>query len=200
MEVEGQPGNRYVIGRTLVRIGREEDNDICLAANTVHRYHAVIRRTTDGDVVITDLSGEEGNGVLVNGARVAEARLKQGDAIHRRRGQAALRCATGLAQYRLRARAGGMKRFRSMIFGRFAMADEGASTTQDKAPQGAKGGRFLGSLKDALAAASRDETGRGQKAPAAAEARPPQVAKAKEATQKPAAGEAADKEPAAPPA
>jgi len=82
VEVEGQPGNPYVIGRTLVRIGREEDNDICLAANTVHRYHAVIRRTTEGDVVITDLSGEEGNGVLVNGARVAESRLKQGDAIH----------------------------------------------------------------------------------------------------------------------
>jgi len=77
------------------------------------------------------------------------------------------------------------------------MADEGASTTQDKTPQGAKAGRFLGSLKDALAAASRDETGRGQKAPAAAEARPPQVANAKETTQKPAASEAANKEPAA---
>lgn len=81
VEVVGEPGNRYVIGRTLVRIGREGDNDICLSANTVHRYHAVIRRTTVGDVVITDLSGEEGNGVLVNGTRVAEARLKQGDAI-----------------------------------------------------------------------------------------------------------------------
>ncbi len=82
VEVEGLPGKRYVIGRTLVRIGREEDNDICLSDSTVHRYHAVIRRTTDGDVVVTDLSGEEGNGVLVNGARIAEARLTQGDAIH----------------------------------------------------------------------------------------------------------------------
>jgi hypothetical protein len=82
VEVEGQLGQRYVIGRTLVRIGREEDNDICLAASTVHRYHAVIRRTTDGDVVITDLSGDEGNGVLVNSTQVAEARLKQGDVIH----------------------------------------------------------------------------------------------------------------------
>ncbi len=80
--VEAEPHNHFVIGRTLVRIGREEDNDICLSANTVHRYHAVVRRTTDGDVVITDLSGEEGNGVLVNGTRVTEARLKQGDAIH----------------------------------------------------------------------------------------------------------------------
>jgi hypothetical protein len=81
------------------------------------------------------------------------------------------------------------------------MADEGASTTKDKAPQAAqsaKGGRFLGSLKDALAAASRDETARGVKTPAAADARPPQGAKAPEATQKPAGAEAAAKEPAAP--
>ncbi len=82
VEIEGQPGSRHVIGRTLLRIGREGDNDICLSANTVHRYHAVIRRTTEGEVVITDLSGEEGNGVLVNGTRVEEARLAQGDAIH----------------------------------------------------------------------------------------------------------------------
>ncbi len=38
----GHPGGRYVIGRTLVRIGREADNDIRLAAKTVHPYHAVI--------------------------------------------------------------------------------------------------------------------------------------------------------------
>ncbi|HEY7669737.1 MAG TPA: FHA domain-containing protein, partial [Hyphomicrobium sp.] len=82
VEVDGLPESRRVIERTLVRIGREEDNEICLSAPTVHRYHAVVRRTTDGEVVITDLSGEKGNGVLVNGKRVAEARLAQGDAIH----------------------------------------------------------------------------------------------------------------------
>ena len=81
VEIEGPPGGRHVIGRTLIRIGREEDNDIRLQAKTVHRYHAVIRRTTDGVVVITDLSGADGNGVLVNGARVAEARLAKGDLI-----------------------------------------------------------------------------------------------------------------------
>jgi pSer/pThr/pTyr-binding forkhead associated (FHA) protein len=48
----------------------------------VHRYHAVIRRTTDGDVMVTDLSGNEGNGVLVNGKPVGEARLKKGDQIN----------------------------------------------------------------------------------------------------------------------
>jgi len=82
VDIQGTPGGRYVIGRTLVRIGREADNDIRLAAKTVHRYHAVIRRTTDGDVMVTDLSGNEGNGVLVNGAPVGEARLKKGDLIN----------------------------------------------------------------------------------------------------------------------
>ena len=62
------------------------------------------------------------------------------------------------------------------------MSDEGAVNTQDKTPQAAKHGRFLGSLKDALAAASRDDTHRGMK-PQRAEAAPV----AKEVTQKPAA-------------
>ena len=65
----------------LVRIGREADNDICLTEKTVHRYHAVIRRSSDGEVIVTDLSGPEGNGVIVNGARVGESRLKSGDVI-----------------------------------------------------------------------------------------------------------------------
>jgi hypothetical protein len=82
VDIPGSPGGRYVIGRTLVRIGREADNDIRLAAKTVHRYHAAIRRTADGDVMITDLSGKDGNGVLVNGASIGEARLKKGDVIN----------------------------------------------------------------------------------------------------------------------
>jgi hypothetical protein len=82
VEADGFPGSRREVGRTLLRIGREADNDICFAVKTVHRYHAVIRRTTDGVVMITDLSGKDGNGVLVNGARVAEARLSRGDVIN----------------------------------------------------------------------------------------------------------------------
>ncbi|MFA5900945.1 MAG: FHA domain-containing protein [Hyphomicrobium sp.] len=78
MELEGQ---RHVIGRAMLRIGREADNDICLLEKTVHRYHAVVRRTTDGNVIVTDLSGPDGNGVLINGTRIAEGRLKPGDVI-----------------------------------------------------------------------------------------------------------------------
>lgn len=74
-------GQKHLVGRAMLRIGREADNDICLQAKTVHRYHAVIRRSTDGEVIITDLSGPEGNGILVNGKRIGESRLKAGDVI-----------------------------------------------------------------------------------------------------------------------
>ena len=64
-----------------VRIGRHEDNDIRLADSSVHRYHAVIQRTPEANFVITDLSGKEGNGVRINGERMAQARLVDGDLI-----------------------------------------------------------------------------------------------------------------------
>jgi hypothetical protein len=72
---------RYSLARTLLRIGRETDNDICLQDITVHRYHAAIHRTEDAEFVITDLSSADGNGVVVNGRSVAEARLASGDVI-----------------------------------------------------------------------------------------------------------------------
>ncbi len=92
VDIEGTPGGRFIIDRSLVRIGREADNDIRLSNKTVHRYHAAIRRTPEGDVLITDLSSADGNGVVVNGARVGEARLKKGDQIHI--GEARLRFGT----------------------------------------------------------------------------------------------------------
>jgi hypothetical protein len=73
--------SKFNLGRTLLRIGREADNDICLTDTTVHRYHAAIHRTEDAEYVITDLSSASGNGVLVNGRPVAEARLGNGDVI-----------------------------------------------------------------------------------------------------------------------
>lgn len=72
---------RYSLAPALLRIGRETDNDICLDDITVHRYHAAIRRTEDAEFVITDLSSAGGNGVVVNGRTVAEARLASGDMI-----------------------------------------------------------------------------------------------------------------------
>jgi hypothetical protein len=65
----------------MIRIGRHQDNDIRLPDTSVHRYHAVIEHTPDEEFVITDLSGKDGNGVRVNGERLARAQLADGDVI-----------------------------------------------------------------------------------------------------------------------
>jgi pSer/pThr/pTyr-binding forkhead associated (FHA) protein len=45
----------------------------------VHRYHAVIERTSDETFVIRDVSGKDG--VRVNGELTARAQLADGDVI-----------------------------------------------------------------------------------------------------------------------
>ena len=81
-EVAPEAEARYGLQRALIlRIGRESDNDVQLTHATVHRYHAAIHRTEDAEFVITDLSSVDGNGVVVNGRAVAEARLANGDMI-----------------------------------------------------------------------------------------------------------------------
>lgn len=81
-EVAPQAANKkYSLARSLLRIGREQDNDIRLEDVTVHRYHAAIHRTEDAEFVVTDLSSAGGNGVVVNGRSVSEARLANGDVI-----------------------------------------------------------------------------------------------------------------------
>lgn len=81
IETVGENAQKYRIGATVVRIGREADNEICLPQKTVHRYHAAVHKSSDAEVLITDLSSKDGNGVLVNGRRVHEAKLKSGDKI-----------------------------------------------------------------------------------------------------------------------
>ena len=94
IEVEGVD-KRQPLGRGMLRIGREDDNDLQLLLKTVHRYHAVIHRTADAYYVITDLSSADGNGVILNGTRVSEARLKDGDTVQL--GDAVLRFGTKAA-------------------------------------------------------------------------------------------------------
>ena len=65
----------------MIRLGRHQDNDVRLPDTTVHRYHAVIERTSEEAFVITDLSGKEGNGVRINGERQSRAQLADGDVI-----------------------------------------------------------------------------------------------------------------------
>lgn len=78
---QGRGVEHHAVVSHFLRIGREQDNDICLSDMTVHRYHAAVHRTEEGDYVITDLSSLGGNGVAVNGRTVTEARLNYGDAI-----------------------------------------------------------------------------------------------------------------------
>jgi hypothetical protein len=81
IEVEGRDGSRRPIGRGMLRIGRQDDNEVCVDHEKVHRYHAVIHRTPEAEFIITDLSGPDGHGVLVNGQRVVQASLNNGDRI-----------------------------------------------------------------------------------------------------------------------
>lgn len=81
LRVAGGSATTLPTGPSMVRIGRHEDNDIRLAHASVHRHHALIHRTPEDEYVIVDLSGREGNGVLVNGQRMPEARLAAGDEI-----------------------------------------------------------------------------------------------------------------------
>ncbi len=77
---DGGAGTLPLAGQTI-RIGRHQDNDIRLPDTSVHRYHAVIEQTPDEEFVITDLSGTDGNGVRINGERLARAQLADGDII-----------------------------------------------------------------------------------------------------------------------
>ena len=81
LTVEGKSNGTVPLAGKVVRIGRNEDNDIRLTDKSVHRYHAVIERTPEEAFVITDLSGEHGNGIRINGARTAKAQLADGDLI-----------------------------------------------------------------------------------------------------------------------
>ncbi len=81
LDIEGHQRSALPSRAMLVRIGRHQDNEIFIPDTSVHRYHAIIQRTFDADYVITDMSGEGGNGVLINGERFAESRLFDGDII-----------------------------------------------------------------------------------------------------------------------
>jgi hypothetical protein len=81
LTVADRAGFRLAMPRELLRIGREDDNDLVLDQPTVHRYHAIIHRTADALFLIKDLAGPGGNGVFVNGERVTESHLLDGDLI-----------------------------------------------------------------------------------------------------------------------
>ena len=81
LTVDGPGPRTLALDGRRIRIGRDVDNDVRLPDATVQRYHAVIERTPEAAFVIVDVSGEKGNGILINGARQSRARLCDGDVI-----------------------------------------------------------------------------------------------------------------------
>jgi hypothetical protein len=81
LSVEGTDTGRHAFVGEMIRIGRHPDNEIWLTDASVHKYHAVIQRSEDASFTITDLSGQTGNGVRINGARRASSPLVNGDVI-----------------------------------------------------------------------------------------------------------------------
>lgn len=78
---ESGSDTKFAILRDMLRIGREDDNDIRIPSPAVHRYHAAIHREHMADWHITDLSGVDGNGIRVNGQKCSDACLHDGDVI-----------------------------------------------------------------------------------------------------------------------
>jgi hypothetical protein len=72
---------RITAGQPLVRIGRQDDNDIQIDTDTVHRYHAMVHRGEDGRYWVQDLSGRDGHGVRVDGQRIERRMLRGGETI-----------------------------------------------------------------------------------------------------------------------
>ena len=61
----------------LFRIGRQAGNDLALEDASISRHHAQLERHRDGSFGIRDL--ESLNGVFVNGEKIAEATVADGD-------------------------------------------------------------------------------------------------------------------------
>ena len=72
-------GSTFALTLGDLTIGRDGDNEIVLAENTVSRRHARVLRSGEGQFTVTDLGSA--NGIYVNGMRVQRAILNGGDEI-----------------------------------------------------------------------------------------------------------------------
>ena len=74
-----EPTSRVRIQSQVMRIGRPPDNDIVISDLGVSKQHAELRRTPAGRYSIIDLGSH--NGTYVNGTRVSQQELNEGDII-----------------------------------------------------------------------------------------------------------------------
>ncbi|MGQ0504672.1 MAG: FHA domain-containing protein [Myxococcaceae bacterium] len=72
-------GREFMLSRTDLRIGRTDENDICLDHRSLSRVHARIHRDSEGDWRILDL--DSANGLTVNSESYAQSALQDGDVI-----------------------------------------------------------------------------------------------------------------------
>lgn len=79
LELVGADAPRMPLQVGTTRLGRHRENEICLMNNSVHRRHAVLNVSQDGVFSIHDLATK--NGVAVNGARISQQNLNDGDVI-----------------------------------------------------------------------------------------------------------------------
>lgn len=68
----------FPITQTVVKLGRNAENQVVLNDPSISRFHAEIR-AMNGDFYVHDIGSK--NGILVNGERVAERKLSHGDQI-----------------------------------------------------------------------------------------------------------------------
>lgn len=71
-------GSRYLLDTDLTTVGRHPESDIFLDDITVSRRHVEFRRR-EGGFVVNDLGSL--NGTYVNGDRIDDARLQNGDEV-----------------------------------------------------------------------------------------------------------------------
>ena len=82
LEVAGTTGIKGLeVGGELTRIGHDSDNDLALPFTGVHQFHAVIRRTSEAEFMLVDVTGQAGFGIAVNGRRLRSCALRDGDRI-----------------------------------------------------------------------------------------------------------------------
>jgi ABC-type multidrug transport system ATPase subunit/pSer/pThr/pTyr-binding forkhead associated (FHA) protein len=72
-----EPTSRVRIQSQVMRIGRRPDNDIVVSDLGVSKQHAELRRSPTGGFTILDLGSH--NGTFVNGTRVNQQELNEGD-------------------------------------------------------------------------------------------------------------------------
>jgi hypothetical protein len=72
-------GSRFALSLPRITIGRDDENDIVVAENTMSRHHATLVRVDTGSYSVVD--EESSNGIFVNGMRTQRAILQTGDEI-----------------------------------------------------------------------------------------------------------------------